>query len=181
MYGRGGLFYVPRRSAASVNKMNEITYRQHIKSSDVEAIASIVQSSGFFSAAELDIAIELAEEKLDLGEDSSYQFLFAEQNGFVIGYACWGFIPATTGSADLYWIAVREDSRGQGLGKKLLLETEKIIRASGGLKIYIETSSREQYQPTRRFYEMRGYQQAAFLEDFYAPGDSKITYLKNLK
>jgi hypothetical protein len=28
---------------------------------------------------------------------------------------------------------------------------------------------------------MRGYQQAAFLEDFYAPGDSKVIYLKNLK
>lgn len=159
----------------------DITYRQEIKKSDVTAIAEIVQSSGFFSAAELDIAIELAEEKLDLGEESSYQFLFAEQNGFVICYACWGFIPATTGSVDLYWIAVRQDARGQGLGKKLLLEAEKIIRASGGLKIYVETSSREQYQPTRSFYERRGYQQAAFLEDFYAPGDSKIIYLKNLK
>ncbi|HDS05534.1 MAG TPA: GNAT family N-acetyltransferase [Deltaproteobacteria bacterium] len=161
--------------------VKDIIYRREIKKSDVTAIAEIVKSSGFFSAAELDIAIELAEEKLDLGEDSSYQFLFAEQTGFVIGYACWGFIPATTGSVDLYWIAMRENSRGQGLGKKLLLETEKIIRASGGLKIYIETSSREQYQPTRRFYEMRGYQQAAFLEDFYFPGDSKIIYLKNIK
>jgi len=161
--------------------MNEVNYRQHIKSSDVETIASIVQSSGFFSAAELDIAIELAEEKLEMGDESSYQFLFAEQNGVVIGYACWGFIPATAGSVDLYWIAMREDSRGQGLGKKFLLETEKIIRAGGGLKIYVETSSREQYEPTRRFYERCGYQQAAFLKDFYAPGDSKIIYLKTLK
>jgi ribosomal protein S18 acetylase RimI-like enzyme len=161
--------------------MNEITYRQHIKPSDVEAIASIVQASGFFSAAEIAIAIELAEEKLDLGEDSSYQFLFAEQNGFVIGYACWGFIPATAGSVDLYWIAMREDSRGQGLGKILLMETEKIIRAGGGRQIYVETSSREQYQPTRRFYEMCGYHQEAFLNNFYSEGDGKIIYVKKLK
>jgi GNAT superfamily N-acetyltransferase len=159
----------------------DITYRQEIKKSDVASIAEIVKSSGFFSAEEIDIAIELAEEKLELGEDSSYQFLFAEQSGCFIGYTCWGFIPATIGSVDLYWIAIREDSRGQGLGKKILMETEEIIRTSGGKQVYVETSSREQYQPTRHFYEMRGYHQAAFLEDFYAPGDSKIIYLKNLK
>jgi len=44
--------------------MNDFIYRQHIQHSDIGAIADIVKSSGFFSAEEIDIALELAEEKL---------------------------------------------------------------------------------------------------------------------
>jgi len=158
-----------------------VTYRQEIKQSDIAAIKEIVSSSGFFSAAEIEIAIELAQDKLDCGHDSSYRFLFAQKEGAVAGYTCWGFIPATIGSIDLYWIAVHKDSRGSGLGKQLLAETEKLIRQAGGRQIYAETSSRGQYLPTRRFYEVCGYQQGAFLQDFYAPGDGKIIFVKTIK
>ena len=46
--------------------------------------------------------------------------------------------------------------------------------------MYIETSARPFYAPTRAFYIARGYSQIAELEDFYAPGDSKAMYLKVL-
>lgn len=161
--------------------MEEIKYRRQIKPTDVAAIKIIVRASGFFSAAEIEIAVELAEEKLELGPDSSYEFLFAEDAGRVVGYACWGLIPATVGSYDLYWIAVQPELRGRGLGKKLLMETEKFIFDAGGRRIYVDTSSRQQYEPTRLFYEKCGYHQGALLKDFYAPGDGKIIYVKILK
>jgi hypothetical protein len=34
--------------------------------------------------------------------------------------------------------------------------------------------------PTHRFYERCGYRQAAFLEDFYAPGDGKVIFVRSL-
>ena len=43
----------------------------------------------------------------------------------------------------------------------------------------IETSARELYRPTQRFYERCGYEAEARLKDFYAPGDSKIIYVKH--
>ena len=52
------------------------------------------------------------------------------------------------------------------------------IVATGGTRIYVETSHRADYQATRGFYERCGYQLAAVLDDFYAPGDSKATYFK---
>ena len=58
--------------------MNSITYRQEIEPSDLGAILNIVQSSGFFSAAEVELACELAADRLEHGQQSSYQFLFAE-------------------------------------------------------------------------------------------------------
>jgi hypothetical protein len=46
--------------------------------------------------------------------------------------------------------------------------------------MYVDTSGRAQYAPTRAFYEHMGYERAAVLEDFYAPGDAKVIYSKIL-
>jgi ribosomal protein S18 acetylase RimI-like enzyme len=158
--------------------ISRITYRKQIKPSDLEAIARIVQSSTFFSAEEIDLAYGLAAEKLADGDDCSYQFLFGEEEDFVWGYTCFGLIPATAGSFDLYWIAVDNHLRANGLGKQLLKKTEAIINKEGGRHIYVETSSRHQYQTTHRFYEGCGYIREALLKDFYAEGDSKVIYSK---
>ena len=157
-----------------------IKFRQQIKQTDIEAIEKIVRSSGFFSPVEIDIAVELAEEKLAEGTASSYQFLFAEDGKRVVGYTCFGLISATSGSYDLYWIAIDEQLRGAGLGKDLMKRTENIIYDLGGKRIYVETSSRHQYQPTHGFYESCGYHKEAVLKDFYMKGDSKIIYVKTL-
>ena len=163
-----------------VNFMNNLIYRQQIQHSDIEAIADIVESSGFFSAEEIEIALELAEEKLTQPHDSSYRFLFAEDEKRVVGYTCYGLIPATSASYDIYWIAVQKDMRCHGLGRLLMAETEKIIYKSGGRQIYAETSSRDQYKPTHKFYESCGHHQEAFLKNFYHEADSKIIYVKTL-
>jgi len=158
-----------------------LTFRRLIQLSDIEAIADIVQSSGFFSAAEIDLACDLAKEKIASGETCSYKFLFAEIANKVRGYTCFGLIPATAGSYDLYWIAVDSQLRRRGIGQQLMQKTEDIIRAAGGINIYVETSSRPQYQPTHRFYESCGYVREAFLENFYAAGDGKIIFSKKLQ
>jgi D-alanine-D-alanine ligase len=162
-------------------QMSPITYRQDIKPSDLSVILNIVQGSGFFSAEEVELACELATDRIEHGRQSSYQFLFAEEEGRVVGYSCYGLIPATVGSYDLYWIAVFEVMRGQGLGSGLLNKTEELIRGAGGRQIYAETSSRAQYNPTQRFYERCGYSPEAVLQNFYSPDDSKIIYSKTLK
>ena len=130
--------------------------------------------------AEIDVAVELVEERLSKGESSGYYFVFAEQGGRVVGYTCFGPIPCTIASFDLYWIAVHDSCRGQGIGKALMRKSEELIAAMGGTRVYIETSFRAQYVPTRQFYFACGYQEAAVLADFYAPGDGKVIYLKVL-
>ncbi len=157
-----------------------IRYRKRVTQTDAEHVRGIVESSGFFNPEEVGIAVELLEERLSKGIRSGYEFLFTEQGGRVVGYSCFGHIAGTRASYDLYWIAVHEDVRGQGMGKKLLARTEQEIARRGGRRIYIETSSREQYAPTRAFYLRCGYQQEALLKDFYFPGDSKVIYVKEV-
>ena len=149
---------------------------------DSAAIREIVASTGFFSNAEIDVAVELIDDRLAKGDKSDYHFLFADDpvSGGAVGYACYGEIACTVGSYDLYWIAVHNSQRGGGLGRTLMLEAERLIAARGGRRVYVETSSREQYEPTRQFYLKCVYRVDAVLEDFYAPGDGKVILVKAL-
>lgn len=157
-----------------------LSYRQEVLAADQEAVRGIVRASGFFSDEEIAIAAELVEERLSQGEKSGYFFLFAEQAGEVVGYTCFGPIPGSSHSYDLYWIAVDNRLRHRGIGKDLLSRSESLIRKRGGKRIYIETSARPQYDDTVAFYLACGYRKEACLEDFYAPGDSKVIFVKAL-
>lgn len=157
-----------------------ITWREEPQPSDMKRVREIVVSSGFFSEAETEVAVELVQERLNKGIESGYYFLFAEKDHNVIGYSCFGPIPCTVESYDIYWIAVQEELRRSGLGVKILKRVEERIRKIGGKRIYVETSSREQYKPTRSFYSRCGYCKEATLKDFYSPGDDKVIYLRVL-
>jgi ribosomal protein S18 acetylase RimI-like enzyme len=141
-------------------------------------VRAIVESAGFFTPAEVDVAVELVEERLAKGPASGYHFLFLDGPAGPVGYACFGPIPCTVSSFDVYWIAVHAHARGGGLGKALMAAAERAIGAMGGTRIYVETSSRPLYGPTRAFYEKCGYRQVALLPDFYAPGDGKLILSK---
>ena len=156
------------------------TLREQVRPSDRQEVRSILESSGFFYPAEVEVAVELVEERLAKGEASGYFFLFADGPQGTLGYACFGPIALTRASYDLFWIAVRQDHRRRGLGRQLLAASERAIRGRGGRRVYVETSSRPQYEPTRQFYMRCGYRVEAVLEEFYGPGDGKIVFVKVL-
>jgi D-alanine-D-alanine ligase len=157
-----------------------IGFRSSVTERDLAAVRQITESTGFFYPEEVDTAVELVEDRLAKGPRCGYHFLFAEQDGRTVGYTSFGPIACTRESYDLYWICVSGDFRGKGLGTQLLEQTEEAIASYGGTRVYIETSARQLYTPTRAFYLARGYAQIAELEDFYAPGDAKAMYLKVL-
>jgi ribosomal protein S18 acetylase RimI-like enzyme len=155
-----------------------VTFRDTVRCSDPEAIFRLTESCGLFYPEETAVARELVEERLARGPSSGYEFQFAETDGIVIGYTCFGTIPFTQGRFDLYWIAVQKNLQGTGIGRHLLQLTEERIQEMNGRRIYVETSSRKPYIPTHRFYLSCGYHQEAILADFYAPGDDKFIYMK---
>jgi D-alanine-D-alanine ligase len=157
-----------------------VSLRDTVVAQDEQAVREIVASTGFFAAHEVEVAVELVRDRLARGTTSDYHFVFADLKGRTIGYACYGPIACTVHSFDLYWIAVHEDHRGQGLGKVLLRASEEGIARAGGRRVYIETSARTQYAPTRAFYERCGYAVEAVLADFYAPADGKVIFVKVL-
>jgi ribosomal protein S18 acetylase RimI-like enzyme len=155
-------------------------WRDEPEPGDVEAVRDLVARVGVFSAAEVAIAAELVDERLRNGHASGYHFVFAEQADGLAGYTCFGPIPATLASFDLYWIAVSPDLHGRGLGARLLAESERRIALQGGGRVYADTSSRREYAPAHALYARAGYREAARLSDFYAPGDAKLIFEKAL-
>jgi GNAT superfamily N-acetyltransferase len=141
----------------------------------------LIRATGFFNPEEIDIALELVDDRLAQGEASHYRFLVGEVEGQVAGYACWGPILGTRASADLYWIVVHPREQGKGTGAVLLQAAEGWMAAEGRTRVYVETSTRAQYIPTRRFYLACGYDLTSELADFYAPGDGKAIFLKVLQ
>jgi ribosomal protein S18 acetylase RimI-like enzyme len=158
-----------------------VAFRDAVRKSDIETVREIVEATEYFNASEVPVAVELVQENLAKGEAASgYSFIFADRDGRTVGYICYGLIPCTVSSYNLYWLAVLPDTQGEGIGKALMREAERRIREAGGTRIYIDTSYKAQYEDTRGFYEFLGYELDALLKDFYAPGDDKVIYRKVL-
>lgn len=154
--------------------------RHDVLPQDCETVRGLVERTGFFTRDEVAIAVELVDARLSDGPASGYQFVFAELDGALAGYACYGPIPCTAASYDLYWIAVEPKFQRHSVGRMLMDVVESQVAARGGERIYIDTSGRNQYAPTRAFYERSGFDAEARLKDFYAPGDDRVIYVKSL-
>ena len=154
--------------------------RTDLRPEDRTPLEKLLGDTGFFNPQELEVALELVDDRLAHGEKSHYRFLVLEDGKDVVGYGCWGPIPGTVASADFYWLAVHPERQGKGLGRALLDAAETWIAREGRTRVYLETSTRPQYVPTRAFYLRCGYGIAAELPDFYAPGDGKAIFLKIL-
>jgi GNAT superfamily N-acetyltransferase len=158
--------------------LSKINFRTTITPGDVESVREIITSTGFFYDFEIPVAVELAQEGVDEGDNSGYFFVFADVDGRTIAYSCYGHIAGTDAGYDLYWIATHSDLRGSGIGKLLLEKTEEIVRKKGGRYLIAETSTIEKYLPTRMFYEKNHYSNEAHIRDYYKPGDGKVIFVK---
>ncbi len=102
------------------------------------------------------------------------------EGGAPRGFAYYAPAAMTEQTWYLYWIAVRRDLHGRGIGRQLLQCAESHIGAESGRVLFIETSSLPQYHATRQFYLHNGYDQEAVLRDFYARGDDMVVFRKEL-
>lgn len=156
-------------------------FREEPTEGDRAAVRELTAATGFFSDEEVAVAVELVEARLAQGLASGYRFLFAERGERLDGYVCYGPIALTRSSFDLYWIAVRPGAQRTGLGRRLMEVAEANARELGATAMYVETSSRRQYESTRAFYQRLGYHPAAELPDFYGPGDGQVIFAKQLR
>jgi ribosomal protein S18 acetylase RimI-like enzyme len=146
---------------------------------DRAAVADIIVSVGNFNCAEIDCALELVDIYLGSEEQRDYCIVVAEStDARITGYACWGPIPLTVGGYDLYWIATHPAFHGQGSGRALMSYVEERVQQEGGRLLVLETSSKESYGNTVRFYRRRNYEEVSRIRDFYDVGDDKFVFVK---
>jgi ribosomal protein S18 acetylase RimI-like enzyme len=137
-------------------------------------LAELLVDTGAFHAAEVNVALSLFDLSSAAPDGSDYEFVGAFEDDRLVGYACFGATPATDGTFDLYWLAVDRAVQGRGIGRSLVRAVEEKLIGRGGRLLVVETSSRPDYESTRRFYARSGYTEAARVRDFYAPADDRI-------
>lgn len=158
-----------------------VVLRHALVAGDAERIAGLCAATGAFTAAEVAVARDLAEDRLVRGGASSYRFILAEApHGLLLGYACYGPTPCTESAWDLYWIVVHPAAQGAGIGRRLVEAVVEGVRTAGGTALYAETAGKPSYAPARAFYARSGFRTVAVVPDFYARGDAKLILVRHL-
>ena len=160
--------------------MSELTILRDLHFGDRAPLEEILRKTGVFSEDEVEVALELIDAVTGVGPGDGYEIVVAERLGCVAGYACWGRTPLTEGTYDLYWIAVDPALQGHGVGRALVAEVERYVKAESGRLIVVETAGKEIYAPTRAFYEAIGYPEHCRIKDFYRHGDDKVIQVKEM-
>jgi ribosomal protein S18 acetylase RimI-like enzyme len=146
---------------------------------DRTRLRAILVETRAFSSEEIDVAMELIDIVLTDENQKDYMIqCMVDDQDRPVGYICYGPVPMTQGTFDLYWIAVDPDFQGRGAGSRLLTFLEGAIRKAQGRMILADTSSIPQYEDSRKFYVKEGFQEVARVLDYYSPGNDRITYCK---
>lgn len=148
--------------------------------SDADSILAIVEQGGVFNDEEAVVVGELLDYYYRHDEQDEYLFLTADDDGRVLGFACYGRIALTRRNYELNWIATDPYARRGGIGSALLQTVEALSRQRGARYLNLETSSLEPYAAARAFYDRHGYLVVARIADYYDDGDDMLIYRKAL-
>jgi GNAT superfamily N-acetyltransferase len=147
---------------------------------DVPDLVAMTAGTGLFKPMEVDTLRQVLDEYFEYEQAAGARSFVLERDGERLGFEYHAAEEMTVGTWCLWWIVVRFDLQGQGLGRKLLEFAEADARERGAGVLFVETSGTPQYEPTRRFYLKYGYDQEARLRDYYAPGDDQVIFRKAL-
>ncbi len=142
---------------------------------DVGVLQTVIDSTGLFPSELLhgmmaNYFVESAE--------AEFWVTYAEEVPMAVAY----FAPErlTSGTYNLYLIAVHADHQGRKIGAALLGYIEGFLKRRGERILLVETSGLPAFERTRAFYRKNGYEEEARIREFYAAGEDKIVFRKSL-
>lgn len=158
-----------------------LTFRNRLCNSDPDTISQIAASTGFFDESDIEINKTLADNVLCC-RDQNHEYILAEFNGKVAGYVCFGELSdAREGTYEIFWLSVDNQFRGCGIGHQIINKLIYELKRRGASKLYLKTDSKEQYRPTRNFYEKCGFIKEAVLKGYYEDSDDCCIYSLDLR
>jgi ribosomal protein S18 acetylase RimI-like enzyme len=147
---------------------------------DRSAITDVLLHSGVFGRSDADCVDDMFTETWLHPRQDSYQWLVAAKDDVVQGFACLGPESLTKHTWDLFWICLRTDVRGRGVGRMLITEAVQRAAAAGGKVMVIYTSSNPGYAPARRLYAGAGFTVTSEVPDYYDDGDHLLIFWRRL-
>lgn len=144
---------------------------------DIPHLKNVIDSTGLFPSELLDDMIA----DYFNNSNSSDIWLTLELEGAPVVIAYCAPERLTSGTYNLYLIAVSKDHQGKGLGASMMQYIEQLLKEQGNRVLLVETSGLPEFELTRRFYDKSNYQREAVIREFYQEGEDKIIFWKKLE
>lgn len=113
----------------------------------------------------------------DLGEDSPWVFLVAEEEGELLGYLDY---MVTFDSSTIASLAVRKDAQRKGVATLLLDRMEEELRKEEEAVLTSTLEVRASNEPAKALYRKRGYLFVCRKKGYYEDGEDAEYYVKGL-
>lgn len=115
-----------------------------------------------------------------LSGESEAILLTCHVDGVAVGLCFTEPEELTDGTWNMLALAVLPDLQGKKVGTALVQAVEDDLKKKGQRILVVDTSSKDEYALTRKFYAKNHYEEEARIRDFWAKGDDKVTYRKAL-
>ena len=149
---------------------------RNIEAEDIPALKAILGTIELFPPEALD---EMLADYLNNPETEAIWMTFVAA-GVPLGLLYCAPEHLTNGTYNLYAIGVSKERQGAGIGRQLMQALEKKLSESGARILIVDTSGKEDFALTRKFYQQLGYEKEAVIRDFWDTGDDKVTFRKAL-
>jgi GNAT superfamily N-acetyltransferase len=142
---------------------------------DLPGVSSILDGTGLFPSKML---ADMAEPYLTCTDP--HIRLVALSESAVLGFAYCEPERMTDGTYNLLAIAVDPNRQSGGIGQLLVAAVEPLAKTREARILLVETSSLPEYKRTRSFYDQLGFNREAVIREFYAKGEDKVVFSKQL-
>ena len=149
---------------------------RRVTPNDVPALKALIDATGLFLSDMLDGMLAPYFEQGPTGSE----FWITDDEGGPVAVAYYAPERMTEGTWNLYLIAVHPGCQGSGRGSALLRHVEEALGARGERVLLVETSGLPEFERTRAFDSINGYDEEARIRDFYQAGEDKVIFRKEL-
>ncbi|MBY0588124.1 GNAT family N-acetyltransferase [bacterium] len=151
-----------------------------IRLEDTDDVIALSEATGLFGPSELEELRETLASFTRGALGSDHFWLGNVDRDQIVAVVYFAPEAMTRGTWNLHMIAVRPDRQRHGLGAIMLRHVEQTLRERSERLLLVETSGVPEFEGQRTFYRKNGYEEAARIRDFYALGDDKVVFLKDL-
>jgi len=147
-----------------------------VEKSDLTNLKKVIDSNDLFPSELLD---DMIKDYLAGTPENKEIWLTTEDSSQVVAFCAPEKM--TSGTFNLYLIAVHPWRQGKGIGTEILQHLEKhLVEQQQARILLVETSGNMEFDTARKFYQKCGFQEEARIREFYDKGEDKIVFWKKL-
>lgn len=142
---------------------------------DISALKVVLDQTQLFPSELLPSMLAPA-----LSGESEAAWLTCHVDGVAVGLCFAEHEKLTDRTWNMLTLVVLPDLQGKNVGTALVQAMEDHLRSKGQRILVVDTSGKDEFALTRKFYAKNYYEEEARIRDFWAKGDDKVTYRKAL-